>query len=287
MRPAEKIRQFRFQILIFGLLFRKLIKNLIIMKKTLSLLLALLFLAGFQAIHAQTAEEIIDNYLETIGGKEKLSTVTSMKMTANAKAQGMDLPITMYQKAPGLTRMDMIFQGKEITQMAFNGEEGWSTNFMTMEAEKWDAEQSAIMKSDMDFLNSFLNYTEKGHTIAFEGEEAIEGTGCYKVKLTKTPVVIDGREEENFSYYYFDKESMVPIMQQEYAKTGPMKGQATETYFSDYQEVDGLYFPFSISQKFQGQSVFSLTVEKIELNTPIENALFAFPVSAPAEESKE
>ena len=256
------------------------------MKKMLILFSALLFIAGLSTLQAQTAEEIVDNYLEAIGGKEQLSAVSSTKMTAKAKAQGMELPITMYQKPPGMMRMDMVFQGKEVTQMAFNGEEGWSTNFMTMEAEKWDAEQSEVMKSDMDFLNAFLQYSDKGYSVALEGEEEVEGTACFKVKLTKKPVVVDGKEEENFSYYYFDKEAFVPIMQEEYAKSGPMKGQASQTYFSDYQEVEGLYFPFNIAQKFQGQTVFDLTVEKIELNAAVEDGLFNYPEPAPTE-SKE
>ncbi|MCB0558129.1 MAG: outer membrane lipoprotein-sorting protein [Lewinellaceae bacterium] len=256
------------------------------MKKMLILFSALLFIAGLSTLQAQTAEEIVDNYLEAIGGKEQLSAVSSTKMTAKAKAQGMELPITMYQKPPGMMRMDMVFQGKEVTQMAFNGEEGWSTNFMTMEAEKWDAEQSEVMKSDMDFLNAFLQYSDKGYSVALEGEEEVEGTACFKVKLTKKPVVVDGKEEDNFSYYYFDKEAFVPIMQEEYAKSGPMKGQASQTYFSDYQEVEGLYFPFNIAQKFQGQTVFDLTVEKIELNAAVEDGLFNYPEPAPTE-SKE
>ena len=122
--------------------------------------------------------------------------------------------------------------------------------------------------------------------MALEGEEEVEGTACFKVKLTKKPVVVDGKEEDNFSYYYFDKEAFVPIMQEEYAKSGPMKGQASQTYFSDYQEVEGLYFPFNIAQKFQGQTVFDLTVEKIELNAAVEDGLFNYPEPAPTE-SKE
>ena len=257
------------------------------MKKTFFLLSALCLMVGLHPMIAQTtAEEIIDSYLEAIGGREQLDAVESVKIVAKGQAQGMELPITMYQKAPGLMRMDMVFQGKEITQMAFDGKEGWSTNFMTMEPEKWDAEQSDIMKGEMDFLNAFLNYKEKGYTIALEGEDEVEGTACYKVKLTKKPVVVDGKEEENLSYYYFDQESMVPIMQEEYAKTGPMKGQASQTYFSDYQEVEGIYFPFNIAQKFQRQTVYDLSIEQMALNVEIEEALFQYPEPAPVE-SKE
>jgi hypothetical protein len=245
--------------------------------KVIALCCTLLAFAAYQDLYAQTADEIIENYLEMIGGREKLAAVQAVKMTAKVKAQGMELPITMYQKAPGKQRMDLTFQGQKITQMCFDGETGWSTNFMTMEAEKWDAEQSMVMKSEMDFPNAFLNYKERGHVLTLEGEETIEGAECYKIKVVKKPLIIDGQEEENISFYFFDKEVFIPIMQREFAKTGQMKGQASETYFSDYQEVEGVYFPYTVSQKMGGQSVFAFSVDTLTVNEEIDDALFAFP----------
>lgn len=182
--------------------------------------------------------------------------------------------------------MDMNFQGQELTQMSFDGETGWSTNFMTMKPEKWDAEQSEIMKTEMTFPDVFLNYKDKGYTVNLEGEEEIEGTMCHKVKLTKKPLMVDGKEEENFSYYFFDKETNVTIMQRDFAKVGEMKGQATETFFSDYDEVEGVYFPFTIAQKMNGQAVFSVSVEKAEANVEIDDTKFAFPEEAAGEDKK-
>jgi hypothetical protein len=43
-------------------------------------------------------------------------------------------------------------------------------------------------------------------------------------------------------YYYFDTENYLPIVIQ--IKQGPMKGQKSVSTMSDYQEVDGVYFPF-------------------------------------------
>jgi hypothetical protein len=42
--------------------------------------------------------------------------------------------------------------------------------------------------------------------------------------------------------------------------------------FSDYQEVGGLYFPFSISQGGQ-----PIVMKEIVLNPEVDAALFAFP----------
>lgn len=249
------------------------------MKKVLILFAAFVFSLGTQALHAQAVESLIDTYLENVGGKKKLAALKTMKLTAKGNAQGMELPVTMYTTANGKQRLDMVFQGQEITQMAFDGKEGWGINFMTGEAEKMDAEQSKIMKEQVsDFPDPFLNYKEKGYTVTLEGEEEVEGTATYKIKLTKKPLMIEGEEVENFSYYYFDKDALVPIMQEDFAKSGPMKGQASQTFTSDYQEVgDGLFMAHSITQKMGGNPVFSMNVETIELNVDIEESFFAFP----------
>ena len=252
------------------------------MKKVSVLFFSLILCISFNTAQAQTAEEIVNNYIEALGGEKALSAITSIVYNCSAKAQGMDIPIVMYQKAPGLQRMDMTFQGKTITQMSFDGTEGWGTNFMTMEAEKWDAQQSEMMKAESEFLDPFLGWKEKGYTLSLEGEEEVEGTACYKVKLTKKPVTIDGKEEENFSYCFFEKESFALLMQRSFEKMGEAKGQASETYFGDYEEVEGadVIMARSISQKMNGMTVFALTIDNIELNKELENSFFAFPAPA-------
>ena len=106
----------------------------------------------------------------------------------------------------------------------------------------------------------------------------MEGTDCYKLKLTKKPIMVDGKEEEDFSYYYFDKENSIVIMQKQTGKKGQMKDITVETLMSDYQEVDGIYFAFTMSQKVNGQEIFSMTMDKVELNAPVDAKVFAFPV---------
>ena len=235
-------------------------------------------LFGFsQYTTAQSAEDIVEQYFEAIGGKEKIGNIQSVKMSGLGKAQGMDLPIVIYTKAPGKMRLDMIFQGKEITQTAFDGETAWTTNFMTMEAEKMEQEDSDIMKAQMSFPDPLYNYKEKGFTISLEGEEEIEGADCFIVKLTRTPIMVGGEEVANEVFFFIDKETYVPIMQREYGVKGQMKGLPTETYMSDYDEVDGIYFPFTVSQKIDGNTMFDMIIEDIEINGEMSDDLFVFP----------
>ncbi len=240
------------------------------------------------SVNAQSAEEIIATYLETVGGEEAISNINTMTLVANSKFQGMEIPIKMYQKAPNMQRMDMIFQGKEITQMCYNGEVGWSTNFMTQEAELWETEDSENMKHQMDFPESFLNYADKGYSISLEEEKNVDGTDCFKIKLTKNPISINGEEVENYSYYYFDKETFVPIMQEEFMHKGQMAGATTEMYFSDYQEVNGVYHPHAMSQKVNGQAMFDMVISEILINEEIDDSLFAAPeISATTDDEPE
>ncbi len=148
-----------------------------------------------------------------------------------------------------------------------------------MKPEKFEAEDSEIMKAQMDFPDSFLDYQTKGYTVSREADETIEGTDCYVIKLTRKPVMVAGKEEENSAYYYFDKETNVPIMNKEFSLKGPQKGQPVETYVGDYQEVEGVYFAHSITQKFNGQTVYHVKVNTVELNVDIPQDFFTMPAA--------
>ncbi|MFZ1558900.1 MAG: outer membrane lipoprotein-sorting protein [Saprospiraceae bacterium] len=230
-----------------------------------------------QLLSAQTADEIINKYFENTGGREAWSKLTSMKSTAKVKTQGMEFPAIMLSK-PMKQKISFTFQGMTMVQPAFDGTTGWQTNFMTMKAEKMEAEDNEITKAEVaDFPDAFLRYKEKGYNIALEGSETVEGTDCYKIKLTKKPVMIEGKEEENSTVYFFDKENFIPIMTKSIIKKGPAKGKSSEAVFSDYQEVNGLMLPFTLDQKFEGQTQASIAIEKIELNVEIDDKEFAFP----------
>ena len=69
-------------------------------------------------------------------------------------------------------------------------------------------------------------------------------------------------------------------------KSGPGKGMISNTTMSDYQEVDGLYFPFSMTQGVKGKPGSPLTITKIELNPTVDASAFKFPEEATATEDK-
>ena len=257
--------------------------------KTKALLLLTLFLVLVITIptQAQTADEIINNYFENIGGLEKLKELQGIKMKAKVNQQGMEIPLEIYQMSDGRQMTVINFQGKEIKQNVYDGTDLWSHNFMTMKAEKSDAETTANFKlNDNDFPDSFVDYKEKGYMVEVLGKETIDGAETYKLKLVKEPLTIDGKKEDDISFYYFDAENFVPIAIHSEVRSGPQKGTTSEVTMSDYQEVDGLYFPFSMTQGIKGQQGAPLTIESIELNPSIDDTAFTYPEEMKETEKK-
>ncbi|VXB46346.1 Outer membrane lipoprotein-sorting protein [Flavobacterium sp. 9AF] len=223
--------------------------------------------------NAQTADEVIDNYFKNIGGKDKFGKIDGFKMNMVTNYNGIEIPVEVFNNKAGKMYVKINFQGKDITQLAFDGKKGWSTNFMTMKAEEMDSETSENMLSQIaDFPDPFLNYKAKGYTVEMLGKETKEGTECFKIKLTKKPVKVDGKMVDNVTFYYFETENYVPILTETEIQQGPMKGQMSKSTMGDYQEVDGMYFPFSINQGGQ-----AMVVKKIEINPTVDTKVFEMP----------
>jgi outer membrane lipoprotein-sorting protein len=239
----------------------------------------LFFFVGITAAQAQTADEIIANYFENTGGIEKWKALQGVKFSAKVNQGGMEIPLEIVQLKDGRQMTTITFQGKEIKQGVFDGNTLWSTNFMTMKAEKSDAEATENFKLDIgEFPDPFLNYRERGLKVELLGKENVEGSETFKIKLTKKPIKVDGKETDNIAYYYFDAENFVPIMVESEINSGQAKGMISQNKMSDYQDVNGLMMPFSMAQGIKGQGSQALTISKIELNPKVDAAAFAIPV---------
>jgi len=250
------------------------------MKHLFTLVLAVVLTLP-QLTLAQNLDEILDNYFENTGGRAQWEALEGIKMTAKINQMGMEIPLEIIQLKSGKQMTVINFQGQQIKQGVFDGQVLWSINMMTQKAEKSDQETTDNIKREMgDFPDPFLNYQAKGYTAELLGTEEIDGAECYKIKLTKKPLIVDGQEVDNVSFYYFDMDNFVPIAVQSEIKAGPAKGQMSEVKMSDYQEVSGYYFPFSMIQGLKGQEGQAITFDQIEVNPQVDEAEFVFPEDA-------
>ena len=247
--------------------------------KTLQYLLLTVFFAVALTTSAQTADEIVNTYIENIGGEDAWSEVETMTMTGIGRQQGVDYPFEAIYMEDGRYVIDVDLQGTSFIVEAFDGINAWAMNFNTQKAEASDSETSLNTKNQSkdQIVSPFFDYEDKGYNIELVGEDTWEGTDVYKVKLTKKPVMVDGKEEDNIEMFYFDKDNYVPIASEGKVTSGPAKGSLSQTIYSDYQEVDGKYIPFTIINKFNGQVGLEMKIESVAFNKDVDESIFDMP----------
>ena len=250
------------------------------MRKTLTLAAALLFAFSLQAADL-TVDEILAKNTEARGGLAKLQKVSSMRFNGKLSMGGMEAAFSMSKKRPEMVKMEFTIQGMTGVQ-AYDGTTGWMVMpFMgKKDPEAMTGDMLKEVKDQADFDGPFIDYAKKGNKVELLSKEKIEGTEAYKLKLTQK----DGSE----TIVFIDAESFLEIRMESKKK---MQGQEIEgeTTLGNYQEVDGLLFPFSIENKAKGMPGGQvITIEKVELNPTITDDLFAMPkkAEAPAAEAK-
>ncbi|HHJ50306.1 MAG TPA: hypothetical protein ENJ88_05295, partial [Phaeodactylibacter sp.] len=76
---------------------------------------------------AISVEELINNYLEAIGGVENWQKIESMTFAGMAHQGGMDMPTTVYSMRPKSTKIVVDIMDKVYVDCT-NGDEGWTIN---------------------------------------------------------------------------------------------------------------------------------------------------------------
>lgn len=249
------------------------------MKTSLKLIIALIFCSTTNLSQAQTAEDIVTNYIENIGGQEAWNAVENMKVTGIGRQQGVDYPFVATYMKDGRYVIEVDLQGTPFIVEAFDGKSSWAMNFQTQKAEAADSETSLNTKNGAqdEIVSPFFNYSDKGYKVELLGKDTWEGSEVYKVKLIMTPVVVDGKEEENTEIFYFDTENFVPIASEEKVTSGPAKGAMAQTLYSEYQEVDGKYMAFTQINKFNGNVGLEMLVKSVEFNVEVDENIFKIP----------
>lgn len=244
------------------------------MKHLTIALCAVALLAAAPAFAEETTvESILDGYYEAIGGLDAWSSVSTAKMVGKMSApQGFEAPFTIMFKVPGKSRLEFTFQGMTGVQ-AVDGNTAWQIMpFMgKTEAEPMPEDQAKLMIEQADFDGPLVGWEDDGHTISFEGNEDVEGTSTYKLKVDL--------ENGDVRYYYLDTDYYLPIKSSGKAH---IQGQEMEmeTVYGDYKEVGGLMMAHSIESKPVGAPAGQvITIDSAEVNVDLADDQFSMPAA--------
>jgi hypothetical protein len=238
----------------------------------ISVLVALAFFSS--AANAQAVDEVIAKNVQARGGADKLRSVRSLRTTAKFSQGSFRADFRQENKRADKVREEFIIQGLAQVQ-AYDGKTGWQISPFggrkDPELLSQDDLKSLVVDADID--GPLVDYKEKGHKADLVGHDSVEGTDCYKIKLSM--------KNGDVRYYYLDADSFLEL-KLEIQTTIRGALQENELYYGDYEQVNGIYYPFAVEQAQKGSSSRAqITVEKIEQNILLEDAHFTMPVSKP------
>ena len=202
-----------------------------------------------------TVKTVIDNYLNAIGGIDKIDALKSMVSKAQATMQGMTLDMETKVVSPNKFTMTMSMAGNVMSKQSFNGEAGYA---LAMGQKKPIEGDDLEKMKKTTFPIAEIGYME---TATLEKIEPVEGADCYVLKV-----------DDNTKVYY-EVESGLKNKQVTTQK-GPDGNEMTQTVsYSDYQEVEGIKFPFNTKMSFGPQEI-EFKTQEIKINQEISEADF-------------
>jgi hypothetical protein len=234
-----------------------------------------LFLAAIAAItlHAQTADDLVRRNLAAHGGVDKIKSVKSFRMTGKMQVGSFTAQIGREGLAPNMLRQTFTVQG--MTEIdAYDGATGWKISPFEgrKDPELIGEDDLRELMEDADFYGPLVDYQQKGNKVEYLGHDTVDGDDALKLKITL--------KNGDLAYYYLDPETFLEI-RTEFVRY--IRGSVQEDFreSGSYKQIDGVYFPFAYESgsKQNPGNTTKLTIDKIEVNIPLEKSHFQMPDS--------
>ena len=221
---------------------------------------------------APSVDQILDKYVQALGGPQRLAAVTSF--VAKGTYRGFDtsdekVPLEIFAKAPA-QRTTIVHLPEGDSVRTYDGHSAWMTSAGTL----LPLPVLALSGGELDGarLDAMLCFPA-------QIRQALRDlrTGFPDTAIDDNPVdIVQGTGAQNLPVkLYFDKKSGLLVRQVRYSDT-PIGVNPTQIDYADYREVAGVKLPFRWTVTWtDGRSVTELST--LQPDQPIDRSKFAKP----------
>ena len=203
-------------------------------------------------------EQVINAYIEAIGGGPAIQAVSNYSMKMTATIQGQTIEQTMIKDGGNKFSSQTTMMGNVVADQRYNDGKAYALAGGQKMPDNPEVTQSLAAQAALFPVADLANQID---SVSISGTEMIEGKKAIVLKAA----AVEGSEVQ----YFFDEESNLLVRQIQ------QQGPATVTIdYSDYREVEGVKFPYKMS--LSGMMPFPLEMETTDLqvNTDIDQGLF-------------
>jgi tetratricopeptide (TPR) repeat protein len=210
-----------------------------------------------------TVDELLAKYVEAIGGATAVKAVTSRVIKGSVDVVGKMRggAFETYAQAPNKIVTSIDTQPMGLSKTGFNGRNGWSRTSAGVRALK--GAELASLQREASFYG-FLTMKSDYPKITLAGKSKIGYREVYVLDLQ--PAV--GAVER----VYFDAQTYLPVRVNTVALL-LNTSVPVEIYLDDWREVDGIKYPFNLSQTYSKLTLL-FKVNEIKHNVAVDARMF-------------
>jgi hypothetical protein len=229
---------------------------------------------SLNAPQSPTVDQILDRYVQAIGGERSLRKLTSRVTKMMLEIEGSDITVSIedYAQAPNkgvqIGRVKLGNGADFEFSRGFNGSVGWSLNPTDGGFRELSGMELAAEKRNTEFYSE-IKIKELYPKMALIGQMKVGEHSAYCIEATPS----EGSSEK----WFFDAQTGLLIRRDFISESAASDKIPTEIYFEDYREVDGIKLPFTMRQP---ADKYTFKVNEVKHNVPIEDAKFKSPGAA-------
>ena len=210
-----------------------------------------------------TVDELLAKYVEAVGGAAAIKATKTrvIKGTLDVVGKTRGGSFEAYEQAPNKRVTITNIQPTGLFKEGFNGRNGWVRSSGGLRTLK--GAELAKLQREANFY-SFLTIKDDYAKITLAGKSKIGYREVYVLDLQ--PAI--GAVER----WYLDAQTYLPARVNTVA-TVLSTSAPVEVYLDDWREVDGVKYPFSLTQSFPGLTLV-LNIKEIKHNVEIDPHLF-------------
>jgi hypothetical protein len=225
---------------------------------------------------ARLIDELVARNLAARGGAEAWQKVSSLRLGGLMDVgQEMYLPYLLEQKRPGKMCLEFTFDD-QVSVQCTDGQAGWKIapfRGSTAPAAMTDKELRETADAT-DLYGLLYNHAARGIRLELAGHEPIDGRDTYKLKVTLPQGAV--------RWLYLDAETALEV-KFETVRNIAGHERRVETVYRDWKPVEGLLISRRQDTLTEGDKASHfITVDKVEVNPPLDDARFAMPTTAEA-----
>ena len=210
-----------------------------------------------------TVDEVLKRLVEALGDTAAINATNSRMSKGTLDVAGISRggSFELYAVAPNKAVMMIQAHPLGVVKLGFNGRTGWTTSATGKRLLK--GAELAKLQRDSEFYE-WLKIKTVFAKVTLAGMSKIGYRDVYVLDLQPAT----GAAER----LYLDAQTFLPVRINSMSMVGTVS-EPVETYLDDWREVDGIKYPFSISQRLSKLTLI-FTVKEIKHNVPIEQHMF-------------